>query len=84
MLEQEVEEKDDTVELHIPSGKRLGDVVLRFEKVCFSYDGEHEGPNEIEVKFRSDGHKSELKAQIRDGELRVEIEEEPHDGDDDD
>ncbi len=41
MLEQEVEEKDDTVELHIPPGKRLGDLVLRFEKVFFSYDGEH-------------------------------------------
>jgi ATP-binding cassette ChvD family protein len=40
MLEQEVEEKDDTVELHIPAGKRLGDTVLRFEKVDFSYDGE--------------------------------------------
>jgi energy-dependent translational throttle protein EttA len=41
MLEQDVEEKDDTVELHIPAGKRLGDTVLRFEKVDFSYDGEH-------------------------------------------
>jgi len=40
MVEQEVEEKDDTVELHIPAGKRLGDTVLRFEKVNFSYDGE--------------------------------------------
>ena len=39
MLAQEFEEKDDTVELHIPAGKRLGDSVLRFEKVCFSYDG---------------------------------------------
>src|SRR6185436_12436447 len=39
MLKQEVEERDDSVELHIPSGKRLGDVVLRFENVCFSYDG---------------------------------------------
>jgi ATP-binding cassette ChvD family protein len=39
MLEQEVEEKDDTVELHIPPGKRLGDTVIRFEKVFFSYDG---------------------------------------------
>ena len=59
-------------------------VVSAVPRAGFSYDGEHEGPNEIEVKFRSDGHKSELKAQIRDGELRVEIEEEPHDGDDDD
>jgi sulfate-transporting ATPase len=39
MLAQEIEEKDDTVELHIPAGKRLGDTVVRFEKVSFSYDG---------------------------------------------
>jgi ATPase subunit of ABC transporter with duplicated ATPase domains len=42
LLAQEFEERDDTVELHIPAGKRLGDTVLRFEKVCFSYDGEHQ------------------------------------------
>ncbi|MFO1054108.1 MAG: energy-dependent translational throttle protein EttA [Planctomycetota bacterium] len=41
MLEQEVEEKDGSVELHIPPGRRLGDVVVRFERVDFSYDGEH-------------------------------------------
>ncbi|MCA8957664.1 MAG: ATP-binding cassette domain-containing protein, partial [Planctomycetes bacterium] len=41
MVEQEVEEKEGTVELHIPSGRRLGDVVLRFQKVDFSYDGDH-------------------------------------------
>jgi len=41
MLEQEVEERDDTVELHIPAGKRLGDTVIRFEKVTFSYDRQH-------------------------------------------
>jgi sulfate-transporting ATPase len=41
MLLQEVEERDDTVELHIPAGKRLGDLVVRFEKVFFSYDGKH-------------------------------------------
>ncbi len=28
-----------TVELHIPSGKRLGDTVVRFEKVTFAYPG---------------------------------------------
>jgi ATPase subunit of ABC transporter with duplicated ATPase domains len=39
MLETEVEERDDTVELHIPAGKRLGDTVVRFEKVDYSYDG---------------------------------------------
>jgi ATP-binding cassette ChvD family protein len=41
MLEQEVEELDDTVELHIPAGRRLGDTVVRFEKVWFTYDGAH-------------------------------------------
>jgi ATP-binding cassette ChvD family protein len=41
MLLQEFEEKDDTVELHIPAGKRLGDTVVRFEKVSFAYDGVH-------------------------------------------
>ncbi len=41
MVEEEVEEKEGTVELHIPSGRRLGDVVLRFNQVHFSYDGEH-------------------------------------------
>jgi ATP-binding cassette ChvD family protein len=39
MLAEEVEEKDGAVELHIPHGKRLGDVVVRFEKVSFAYDG---------------------------------------------
>jgi sulfate-transporting ATPase len=37
MLEQDIEEKDGSVELHIPSGRRLGDVVLRFERVSFTY-----------------------------------------------
>jgi len=41
MLLQEVEELDDTVELHIPAGKRLGDTVIRFEKVSFAYDKGH-------------------------------------------
>ena len=38
MLKQEVEEKEDTVELHIPSGPRLGDTVLRFDDVTFEYE----------------------------------------------
>jgi sulfate-transporting ATPase len=38
MLETEVEETDDSIELHIPAGKRLGDTVIRFEKVNFAYD----------------------------------------------
>jgi sulfate-transporting ATPase len=41
MIMTEVEERDDTVELHIPAGKRLGDTVIRFEKVNFAYDGKH-------------------------------------------
>ncbi len=40
MLATEVEEKEGTVELHIPHGKRLGDTVIRFEKVTFAYDGD--------------------------------------------
>jgi ATPase subunit of ABC transporter with duplicated ATPase domains len=39
MLQEEVEEREDSVELHIPPGKRLGDVVLRFEDVSFAYPG---------------------------------------------
>ena len=37
MIDQEVEEKDGSVDLHIPPGRRLGDLVLRFQKVNFSY-----------------------------------------------
>ncbi len=44
----------------------------------FSYDGEHVGPKEVEVKFRSSDHESELTAKIEDGELVVRTEEEPH------
>jgi len=40
MMEEEVEQADDSVELQIPAGKRLGDTIIRFEKVYFSYDGE--------------------------------------------
>jgi ATP-binding cassette ChvD family protein len=40
MLATEVEEKDGSVELHIPAGKRLGDTVVRFENVTFAYNGE--------------------------------------------
>ena len=42
MLATEIEELDGSVELHIPAGKRLGDTVVRFEKVSFSY-----GDNEV-------------------------------------
>ncbi len=41
MLSEEVEEREGSVELHIPAGKRLGDTVLRFEKVNFSYGDNH-------------------------------------------
>jgi energy-dependent translational throttle protein EttA len=41
MASQEYEEKDGSVELHIPAGKRLGDLVLRFQKVNFSYGDNH-------------------------------------------
>ena len=44
-LAEEVEEREDSVELHIPSGKRLGDVVLRFDDVSFAYG---DGPKVLE------------------------------------
>ena len=37
MANRVVEEKEGSVDLHIPAGQRLGDLVLRFKKVCFSY-----------------------------------------------
>lgn len=49
----------------------------------FSYDPEHTGPDEVEVKFVSSDHKSKLEAHVDNGELRVETEEEPRDGSDD-
>lgn len=48
----------------------------------FSADYEHTGPVEVEVKFVSNDHKSKLEAHVDNGELRVDIEEEPHDDDD--
>jgi ATP-binding cassette ChvD family protein len=38
MLTQEVEERDGSMDLHIPAGKRLGDLVLRFQNVSFAYE----------------------------------------------
>ena len=35
------------------------------------------------MKFVGNDHKSKLEAHVEDGELRVDIDEEPHDGDDD-
>lgn len=49
----------------------------------FSVDPEHTGPKEVEVKFVGNDHKSKLEADVDGGELRVDIEEEPHDEDDD-
>jgi ATP-binding cassette ChvD family protein len=52
MVTQEVEERDGEVELHIPSGRRLGDVVLRFERVTFSYDGSHQVLDNISFELQ--------------------------------
>ena len=49
----------------------------------FDADIEKDGPNEVEVDFESNTHKSELSAKFEDGELRVKIEEEPRNGEDD-
>ena len=49
----------------------------------FGVDPEHTGPTEVEVKFESNDHKSKLEAHVENGELKVETEEEPRDGDDD-
>ncbi|MCB9870255.1 MAG: energy-dependent translational throttle protein EttA [Planctomycetes bacterium] len=37
MVAEGFEEKEGSIDLHIPPGKRLGDLVLRFQKVNFSY-----------------------------------------------
>ncbi|MEO0480021.1 MAG: energy-dependent translational throttle protein EttA [Planctomycetota bacterium] len=52
MVEQEVLEKDGTVELHIPSGRRLGGVVLRFVRVDFSYDGDNKVLDNISFELQ--------------------------------
>ena len=58
-------------------------VVSAVASAGFDTDIEHAGPTEVEVKFESNDHKSELSAKFEDSELKVEKEEEPHDGDDD-
>lgn len=71
-----------------------GTVVLAFDggqvnlvsatpRAGFSVDPEHTGPDEVEVKFVGNDHKSKLEARVEDGELRVDIDEERDDGDDD-
>ena len=42
MISTEVEQSEDSVELQIPAGKRLGDTIIRFERVHFSYDGDRD------------------------------------------
>lgn len=49
----------------------------------FSAEYEHTGPREVEIKFESTDHKSKLEAKFEDGQLAVDIDEEPHDEDDD-
>ena len=47
----------------------------------FTMEVEDSGPDEVEVEFRSESHKSKFSAEFEGGELRVEIKEE---GDDED
>lgn len=49
----------------------------------FDADIEKDGPDEVEVDFESNTHKSELSAKFEDGELKVKTEEEARDGEDD-
>ena len=49
----------------------------------FVADYEHTGPREVEIKFESNDHKSKLEASYENGELDVDIEEEPHGSDED-
>jgi len=45
----------------------------------FSAEIEETGPNEVKVKFESDAHESSFKAKWEDGELDIDIDEEPND-----
>ena len=58
-------------------------LVSAIPRAGFSVDPEHTGPKEVEVEFVSNDHKSKLEAHVESGELRLDTEEEPHDGDDD-
>ncbi|MDJ0499193.1 MAG: hypothetical protein QNJ89_15270 [Acidimicrobiia bacterium] len=64
----------------LASGNGQVNLVSATPRPGFSVEAEHTGPDEVEVKFESNDHKSELEAYFRDGELRVETEEEPHGG----
>ncbi len=70
-----------TVTLSVGNGEVW--VVSAVANAGFDTDIEHAGPKEAEVKFESNNHKSELSAKFENGELKVEKEEEPRDGDDD-
>jgi hypothetical protein len=56
-------------------------VVSAVPRPGFSYDAEHTGPDEVEVKFVGNDHKSKLEAHVEGDELRVDTEEEAHDDD---
>jgi len=59
-------------------------VVSALAAAGFIPEIEKPGPGEsVEVEFYSDSHKSELSAKVDHGELRIEKDEEPSDGDDD-
>lgn len=71
-----------TVTLTVGNGEV--NLVSAVPRPGFDTDYEHTGPKEVEIKFESNDHKSKLEAQWENGELKVEIEEEPHgDGDSD-
>lgn len=50
----------------------------------FTMKVEDNGPDEVEVEFRSEDHKSEFSAEYEDGELRIEVKDEGDDEDGDD
>jgi hypothetical protein len=70
-----------TVVLAVGSGEV--NLVSATPRPGFSVDAEHTGPIEVEVKFQSNDHKSKLEAEVENGELKVETEEEPRDEDND-
>ncbi len=47
----------------------------------FTIDLEHNGPEKVEVEFKSESHDSKLTARFNDGELDIRTEEEPEDDD---
>lgn len=53
-------------------------------KAGFSMDVEDNGPDKVEVEFKSDDHESHFSGQFEDGRFVPKIEESGHDEDDDD